>query len=316
MNSAMSVAAVLFGPAINDRVLLQQLPGDDQALQFIGAAADQQQRRIPVVALHGEILREAIAAHDAHRLEGHFGSRFRREQFRHARFEIASLAAISFRGCRVDQQSRCLDLRRHLGEFDLNGLMLRNRLSESVPLLRVFDRILEGRARDAQSARCHVEPLGFEPGHHLFETLALGAADEIVGRYGKLIEMKIHSLHGLVPHLVDLAANGEPGCPFLDDECAHAPMRRLCRGICLREHQKDLSVTAIGHPHFGAGNVVRAAVAARCRRDGLEVGPRIRFRKADPPARLSFCETRQEALLLICLFRIVPTRRRVPSGFR
>ncbi len=38
-----------------DLVLLQQLARDDQPLQFIGAAADHQQRSIPVIAFHCEI---------------------------------------------------------------------------------------------------------------------------------------------------------------------------------------------------------------------------------------------------------------------
>ena len=46
-------------------------------------------------------------------------------------------------------------------------------------LLRVLDGFFERGARDAQAARRHIEPLGFEPGHHLLESLSLLAANQI-----------------------------------------------------------------------------------------------------------------------------------------
>src|SRR5437764_5350205 len=46
-----------------------QLAGDDDALQFVGALADHQERRVAVEALDGELLRIAVAAMDAHRFE-------------------------------------------------------------------------------------------------------------------------------------------------------------------------------------------------------------------------------------------------------
>jgi hypothetical protein len=43
-------------------VLLQQPPSDDQALQLVGAAADDQQRGVAIEALHRKIFRVTVAA--------------------------------------------------------------------------------------------------------------------------------------------------------------------------------------------------------------------------------------------------------------
>src|SRR6516162_10687467 len=56
-------------PLTSHWVPLDQLAGDDDALQFVGALADHEERGIAIEALDRELLRIAIAAMDAHRLE-------------------------------------------------------------------------------------------------------------------------------------------------------------------------------------------------------------------------------------------------------
>ena len=52
-----------------DLVSGDQLPGDDDALQFVGALADNEERGIAVEAFDGEFLGITVAAMDAHRFE-------------------------------------------------------------------------------------------------------------------------------------------------------------------------------------------------------------------------------------------------------
>src|SRR4051795_12967255 len=46
----------------------QQAARDDELLDLVGAFADDHERRVPVVALHGQLVGVAHAAVDAHRL--------------------------------------------------------------------------------------------------------------------------------------------------------------------------------------------------------------------------------------------------------
>src|SRR5688572_33466657 len=109
------------------RVPLDEAARDDDALQFVRTLADREQRRVAVVALDVELLRIAVSAVDAHRLEAVLERSFGRVKFRHARFEIAAPAAVVRARGGLDEQPRSLDARGHVGEFELDRLMLRDR---------------------------------------------------------------------------------------------------------------------------------------------------------------------------------------------
>ena len=195
--------------------------------------------------------------------------------------------------------------------------MLRDRLAEGLALLRVLDRVFERGPRDAQAAGGDVEPLGFEPGHHLLESLALAAADQVRARAPrKSWKVQLAGLDGLVAHLVDVAADRQAGRAFFDDERADAAVRRLGRRVRLGQQQEHVRAAAVGHPHLRAVDDVRVAVAPRRRRDRLQVGARVRFGQADAAARFALREPRQETLLLIRPCRTAPARRRARGACR
>src|SRR5262249_40828543 len=66
-----------------DRIFLYQSPCDNQPLQFIGSAADDQQRRVAVITFNVQIFRVARAAVDSHGMQGHFLRGFCGEELRH-----------------------------------------------------------------------------------------------------------------------------------------------------------------------------------------------------------------------------------------
>ena len=107
-----------------------------------------------------------------------------------AGFKIAALAAVFFRRCRVDQQPGGFDLRRHVGELDLNGLMLRDRFAKGVTLLRVLDRFFKRRPRDAETTRRDIEPLRLKTRHHLLESETFNTTDKIGRGNWKVIEVR------------------------------------------------------------------------------------------------------------------------------
>src|SRR5438067_12001787 len=76
------------------RVPLQQAPRDHEALDLVRALADDHQRSVPVVALDGELRRVSVAAVDAERGDGDLAAHLRREELRHARFEVRPLAGV------------------------------------------------------------------------------------------------------------------------------------------------------------------------------------------------------------------------------
>src|ERR1051326_2563429 len=90
---------------LTGRVALEQMPRDDEPLQLVGAAADEEQRGVAIIAFDRKVLREPVAAEDAHGLERDFGGGLRRKQLRHARLHVAPLAAVLLRRRRVDEQA-------------------------------------------------------------------------------------------------------------------------------------------------------------------------------------------------------------------
>lgn len=65
-----------------------------------------------------------------------------------------------------------LDLGRHLRQAEQDRLVLRDRLSERLTLLRVRDAQFEGANGDAARARCDVHATHLDTVHHLIEALA------------------------------------------------------------------------------------------------------------------------------------------------
>src|SRR5437660_788710 len=107
-----------------DFVSSNQLAGDDDALQFVGALADDEERGIAVEALDRELLGIAVAAVDAHRLQADIDGGLGGEQLGHSGLHVAALALVVGVGGLFDEETRGLDLGGHVGELQLDRLML------------------------------------------------------------------------------------------------------------------------------------------------------------------------------------------------
>src|SRR5436309_680538 len=84
-----------------------------------------------------------------------------------------AVAAVLHGGRLARQESRGLDPGRHVGELQLDRLVLADRLAEGGPLLRIVDRVLERGLRDADGTGRDVDPPDLEPGEHLLEPPSL-----------------------------------------------------------------------------------------------------------------------------------------------
>ena len=164
--------------------------------RLVGALADREQRGVAVVALDVELLGVAVGAVEAHRFEAVEERGLGREELGHARFEVAALSALVGAGGLLGEQAGRLQAGRHLRELDLDGLVLADRLAESLSHLRVRNGFLQAGAGDAHPARGDVDPAELQPGEDLLEAAALALADEVLAGHLALVE---HQLAGSMP---------------------------------------------------------------------------------------------------------------------
>src|SRR5215217_7165860 len=241
-----------------DLVALQQLLADHHALDLGGALADQQQRGVAVEPLDLVLLRVAVAAVDAEGLLHDLLARLRREQLRHAGLEVGALPGVLHTRGLQREQPGGLDLRGHVGELELDRLVLSDRLSEGLALLRVTQGELERALGDAHSARGHVHAADLERVHHLGEALAetvLLAAQDALGRADEVVVDELRGLHALVAHLLDLGRHRQPVVLvragfLLGDEARHAAVRRIGPRIRLHQHEHETRAQPVRDPHL------------------------------------------------------------------
>src|SRR5262245_49820360 len=89
----------------SDLVPLNEAARDHQALDLVGALADDHERCVTIVAFDREFLGVSVAAEDAHGLERDFLAGLRGEQLRHAGFQVAALTAILHGGGLADEEA-------------------------------------------------------------------------------------------------------------------------------------------------------------------------------------------------------------------
>src|SRR5687768_10509576 len=184
---------------------LHELARDHDALELVRAFADREERRVAVVALNVEFLRVAISAVDAHRLEAVLQRRLGREKLRHAGFEIAAPAGVIGVRRRLHQQPRGFGARRHVGELQLDRLVLGDRFAEGPAKLRVPQRLLQTRAREPCTTRRDVGAPELEPVQHLLESAPFRAADQVSGRHPAVDEQHLARVDAAIAELLELA---------------------------------------------------------------------------------------------------------------
>src|SRR5579884_2628100 len=129
-----------------------------KSIMFVAPSSDGEaveRRKAPRVAqpeLDRMVADVAVAAQDLHRIVGDLERRARRVVLREHRFPCRRQAAVDPPGGLPGEQAHGVDLDRHVGELEGDRLLLRDRLPERAPLLRVIARVLEGGARATASA--------------------------------------------------------------------------------------------------------------------------------------------------------------------
>src|SRR6266540_6893162 len=140
----------------------QDLPRNDEPLDLARALVDLRDLRVAVVALDGKLLRVAVPAEDLHRF-GRLPPRdLGREELRLRTLRLVRQAAV-LEPCRaIREETRRVDLDRHVDELRLDRLVVGDALAERPALLRVRDGDVVCGLRDAERLGRDADPAAVE----------------------------------------------------------------------------------------------------------------------------------------------------------
>src|SRR5437879_1453492 len=147
---------------------------------------------------------------DTHRLHAASDRRFGGERLGHPGLHIAALAAVIDPRRALDQQSRRLDLRRHVGQFQLDRLMLADRFAERLADLAVGDGFVERRLGDPNAARRDIDAPQFEAGERVLQAPALLPANQPVGRDFVIRKDQLGRVEPLIAELFEIFVDRKP----------------------------------------------------------------------------------------------------------
>ena len=235
---------------------------------------------------------------DAHRLQADIDGGLGGEQLGHSGLHVAALALVVGVGGLFDEETRGLDLGGHVGEFQLDRLMLADRFPETLAELAIAHRLIEGRLGNADPAGGDVDAAQFQAAQRMLQSPPLFAADQAVSRDVVVGEDQFGRVDALVAELFQLPAHREPR-PLLGEKQAHAAMPRLGGGIGFDQQREDLAVDAVRNPGLGAvDEITLVALAPRGGADGLQIGAAIGLRQRQAATQLASREAWQELLFL------------------
>src|SRR5258708_18224468 len=281
-------------------IFLQQLAGDHQALDLAGSLADEHKGRVTVIALDIELFGVAKAAMNAHRFESDFLAHLGGKEFGHASFQVAALAPVLFLRGLLEQETRRLYPGRHIGQLELDGLVLGNRLAKGGALLRVLDGVVKCRLGHTYSSRRYVDTPDLQSAHNVFKPLAFAATKQAVRSHTHIIEDKFGGLTTLIAKLFKGTAHAQSRCALFNNEDTHAAIgwANVCTGA--RQHGKDTAVHAICDPEFGAVEQAIIAFAYSGPTNALPIAACIRLRNSYSPPFIPSSPHKQKtpALLL------------------
>src|SRR5688572_31693480 len=165
-------------------------PRDDHALHLVRALADLEDLLVPEEARDRGLLHEPVATVDLQPgVRGSVGEQSRVE-LRHRRFARERPPLILQPRRLVDERAARLDLGCHVGERELDGLELRDRLAELLTLLRVRVREVVRPLREADAHRRDRDATPVEDLEELLEACA-ARPQQIALRHGDVLEREL-----------------------------------------------------------------------------------------------------------------------------
>src|SRR5258707_11015007 len=119
--------------------LAEQLPCNNQLLNFAGTFADGAELYVAIKLFRRIILDEAVASVNLHAFVGDADCNFAGKKFSHAGFAgEATVVLVGEPGGLIDEEPGGFDFSSHIGELELDGLKFADGLTELFALLGVF----------------------------------------------------------------------------------------------------------------------------------------------------------------------------------
>src|ERR1700722_7301569 len=196
-------------------------------LDLVGSLADLKYLRVAVEAGDVTVQHVAGPAEDLHRLADHGRGDPARLQLGHGGLLPERLARVAQRGGAVGEPPGGLDLRRHVGELELNRLETGDRAAELLAALRVGQGHPQRAGGGAERERRDRDPPDFQGAEELGESAARLAYHLAVGN-PDAAEKQVPGFQALPADTAQLRPERVARCPLLDDEAAEA---RLARGV-------------------------------------------------------------------------------------
>ena len=153
---------------------LEQVLGDDGALDLVGALADHHERSVAIEALGRSRRRQSPTAENAQGVGGRLLGALRGVELGHARFEITALAAILHARRPVGEKPRAFHPEGDGGERGRRFGQAEGGVG----------RLFEGGLGHSHRPRRDVDAPGLEPREDVPEAAAFDAAHEVVDRTG------------------------------------------------------------------------------------------------------------------------------------
>src|SRR5215218_1321982 len=179
---------------------LEDPVGDHHLLDLAGPLVDLEDARVAEEALDVVLLGVAIAAVDLESLVGdplrHLGG----EELGLRRFEGEALLVLLRPGGLPGHQASGVDLGRHVGQVELDGLELGELLVELLALLGVGQGLLERALGDAHGLRGDADASAVQSGHGDLEALPF-LAQAPARRDAAVVEGKLGGSRGIHPQL-------------------------------------------------------------------------------------------------------------------
>src|SRR5690606_30189034 len=147
-------------PAVHSDVLvraLEQLAGDDEALDLRGALVDPEQAGVAVEALDARLAHVAHAAVDLDAAIRDASQPLRGEELRGRRAQLAVRARVPAPCGVEDERAGRAQLRVAVGQLRLDELEVRDGAAALLRVLRVLDRVVEDAGRLADADRADVQ---------------------------------------------------------------------------------------------------------------------------------------------------------------
>ncbi len=275
---------------------LQQVPGDDQPHDFVGAFVNLARLGVPEVALQGVIREVAVAPQDLHPFGGRGHGRVGGESLGHGGGQAVGPLLVFEPGGLQGQEAGGFQIRGHVRQFPLDGLKIRHGLAELPPLFGIGQGLGQG-----GPAQPHGDGRGAHPGcvqggqHHLEPLVRI--AQEAGLRQPGLVKKEGDRGRAPQPQFLfpappgDLRGGGDFHHKGAD------PLGALPR-VGERRHQGEAGLAPRGDEVFAPGEHPAVLLPAGHGLHPRRVGARLRFGQGEAGEDLSPGHRRQPGLFL------------------